>query len=192
MTLGIAIAGFVATVAAAFGGAWYGGRLQRSANLETLARQVQIDSAAKFLAAVGDAMGVFGSGIILASAGRDNPTSKESAQHTWRVLVGLRVQASSLAIVGPDDLAKLARDIQGHAAVVDYSVITGNADQAQASQLEVGRLAEAFEAKATELLRPAAQQMSHPTSEQNDGQKDGGESRSWLAKLSDRVPWNSP
>jgi len=80
----------------------------------------------------------------------------ERAETTWLALIGLSVQASAIAIVGPEALAEIAKSIQGQAVVFDYSTINNERDDAQTAQLEIGRLAQEFEMKAIDLLRPTA------------------------------------
>lgn len=108
MTVAIAIAGFVATVAAAFGGAWYGGRFQRASNMETLALELQIDSAAQFIGTV-DRFSVAYAGAW----GPDTLTFTLSQHHQpiFEPLMALRSRAAAVQIVGPDDLASLAAEI---------------------------------------------------------------------------------
>lgn len=55
MTVAIAIVGILATLMAASGAAYIGGRLQRSGNTEALALELQINAASRFLDVVGEA-----------------------------------------------------------------------------------------------------------------------------------------
>lgn len=157
MTLGLAIAGIVAALVAAFGGAWYGGRLQRSSNLETLTLELQIDAASKFLGAVGDATLAYSQW----DESRLQADPAKRAQPSWQALVGFRVQASAVGIVGPDELSDIARDILAQAMVIDATIISvtfPGETVAEAAQLEIGRLAQEFEAEARRLLRPTSRQ----------------------------------
>jgi hypothetical protein len=106
VTLGIAIAGFVATVLAAFGGAWYGGRLQRSSDMEHLALQLQIDSAARFIGSAGEFISAYG---LAWAPGTENLTMTERQTPIFNGFVAVRSQAAAVEIVGPDGLADLGR-----------------------------------------------------------------------------------
>jgi len=105
MTLGIAIAGFIATVAAAFGGAWYGARLQRSSDTQHLALELQINSAAKCIGSAGDFISVYG---LAWAPGTENLTITERHAPIFNALVTVRTAAAAVSIVGPNGLAELA------------------------------------------------------------------------------------
>ena len=105
MALGIAIAGLVATVAAAFGGAWYGSRLQRSSDRQHLALQLQIDSAAKFIGSAGEYMAAYG---LSWAPGTEHLTMTERQAPIFRAFVTVRSGGAAVGIVGPDGLAELA------------------------------------------------------------------------------------
>lgn len=153
--------GAVVALVAAFGGAWYGGRFQRASNMETLDRQVQIDSAAKFIGAVGEAQ--IGFAHTARSIGEDL-TLTEQTEPAWLALIGLRVRAAAITIVGPEDLAELAKEMLEQAMRFDYVHIQrpeGWEDEALVVWQRFGRLAQEFEEKAVELFR------------RNPGQKNG-------------------
>jgi hypothetical protein len=144
----------VTALVAAFGGAWYGARLQRANNADALALELQIDAAAKFLGAVGEAV------IGYSQSNKPEAETLSPAERTepsWIALIGLSVRASAVAIVGPDALAEIAKQIQGQAMVADYFNIVGGTEGA-AAQKEIGRLAEEFENEARRLLRPTSGQ----------------------------------
>jgi hypothetical protein len=105
VTLGIAIAGFVATVAAAFGGAWYGARLQRSSDTAHLSLQLRIDSAARFIGSADEYISAYGLAWAPGTAGL---TMTERQTPIFNAFVALRSRAATVGIVGPDTLASLA------------------------------------------------------------------------------------
>jgi hypothetical protein len=153
MTDVVAIEGIVAALVGAFGGAWYGGRLQRSSNTETLALQLQIDAAAKFLGAVGDAAVAYGHAN---KPGAEDLSLTERDEPGYAAFVGLKALASAVAIVGPDALADIADQLLAQALVADFD----HGTEGLAAQLEVGRLAEQFENEARKLLRPTSRQKN--------------------------------
>jgi hypothetical protein len=169
MTLGIAIAGFVATVAAAFGGAWYGGRLQRSANVEVLALQLQLDAVAKFIGAVSD----FSLAYSLAWAPGTNPaTLTERHRPLFEVLTTLRLHSAALGLVAPDRLMFMANNI---VRVITHLTLTPFFDHVFLT-VDLTLLIEEFELEARELLKPGGQkngrkwigQSSAPTTDQSE------------------------
>ena len=138
------------------------------------------------------------SGETLFSYGRfaPEPSLTERTEPSWHAVINLSVQASAVALVGPDELAEVAKEIRQQALIVDWANIVGSAnaqicrgDDRQPSttsgNCRKGRrtgggrsreegdraVSEQFEAKAAELLRPA-------------GQKNG---RKWGPRW---LPWN--
>jgi hypothetical protein len=102
------LVGALVALVAAFGGAWFGGRLQRSNDLENITLQIQIDSAAKFIGSVG--------GFSFAYAQAWEPGTENvmlSARHNpiFEAILTLRSQAAAVGIVGPDDLAAITDEI---------------------------------------------------------------------------------
>ena len=93
-------------------------------------------------------------------------TPAERAEPSWQALVGLRVQASAVGIVGPDELSEIARDLLGRAKVIDAMTIDGTPEgkaTAEIAQQELGAIAEQFEHEARRLLRPTPRQKSGRT-----------------------------
>ena len=105
MTLGIAIAGLVATVVAGLGGAYIGAKLQRSGNLAQLQIELQIDAAAKFLAAASDFQFIYG---VQWAPGTEDLTLTERHAPILNALLSVRTQSASVGIAGPDELALTA------------------------------------------------------------------------------------
>jgi hypothetical protein len=100
VTLGIAIAGFGATLAAAFGAATIGGRLQRSSDIDNLRIQLQIEVAAKFIAAVGD----FTIGYAQSNKPRvEDLTPTDQYEAAFMACIALKSATAAVAIVGPDE-----------------------------------------------------------------------------------------
>jgi hypothetical protein len=163
MTLGIAIAGFVATVVAAFGGAWYGGRLQRSSDRETLTLQLRVDFAAKFLGSTGDFISVY---AVAWAPGTENLTMEERQAPIFNMVMRLRAESAAVAIVGPPELADIAQEILKLAGVRGLST-SPDADLAR----DLGRSSDKFKTQAQQL----------PPS----GQKNG---RKWLPWWSTKKP----
>jgi hypothetical protein len=152
----LGIASVVVAALVGFGAAWLGARLQRTSGDHALALQLQIDAAAKFLAAVGE---TFIPLALPGEAGAKGRSNAEQPEPAWIALVDLRVQASALPIVGPDALSDIAKAIEGQALIVDYSKIVGAPDRV-AAQKEVGRLTAQFENEARRLLRPSSRQKN--------------------------------
>ncbi len=152
MTAAIAIVGIAATLAAAFGGAYYGGRLQRSNNAEALALQLQIDNAAKFVAAVGD----FTVGYAQSNKpGVENLTPTQRDEPVYLGYITLKSQTAAVEIVGPDELAELAVQILEKA--LDAGFDHGN--RGVAAHVEVRDLTNEFRDEARKL-RPVVRQKN--------------------------------
>ncbi|MST31253.1 hypothetical protein GHK86_00715 [Acidimicrobiaceae bacterium USS-CC1] len=146
MALGIAIVGFIATVAAAFGGAWYGARLQRSSDTQHLALQLQIDSAARFIGSAGECIAAYG---VAWAPGTENLAMTERQAPIFNAFVAVRTGGAAVGIVGPDRLAELADRFlkcageKGLTTSFDVNVVT-----------ELGTLLQQFIDKARELRPP--------------------------------------
>jgi hypothetical protein len=122
MTAVIAIAAIVATLAAGFGGAYYGGKLQRTANVEVLALQLQIETAARFIAAVGN----FTIGYAQSNKpGAENLTPTEQDESAFLAFIALKSATAAVNIVGPDELSILADKILEKAVDAGFDHGTG-------------------------------------------------------------------
>src|SRR5664280_2107457 len=97
--------GALVALAAAFGGAWYGGRLQRSSDQGTLALQLRIDAAAKLLGTVGEFQFAYGSAW---APDKTDLTMTERQLPIFAVVLALRAEAAAVGIVGPDELGAIA------------------------------------------------------------------------------------
>jgi hypothetical protein len=143
MALGIAIAGFLATVAAAIRGAWYGARLQRSSDTQHLALQLRIDRAARFIGSAGEFIAAYG---LAWAPGTGNPTTTERNVPIFNAFVTVRTGAAAVGIVGPDGLAELA----DHFVKIAQDKGLGTSFDAGVVQ-ELGTLLQVFIDKAREL-----------------------------------------
>ncbi len=151
MTFGIAIAGFVAGVASAFGGAWFGARLQRTSDTEHLALQLQIDSAAKFIGSAGEFQVVHGAAW---APGTEHLTMTERQMPLLGAIFSLRSTAALVSIAGPDELSAIAEEFvttsldKGLATSFDVACVT-----------ELGVLTQRFIDQA-KSLRPGVRQKN--------------------------------
>ena len=157
MTVAIAIVGIVATLVAAFGGAWHGGRLQRSSNTETLALQFQIDAAAKFLAAVEDATLTY---VQSFKPGTEDLAMRDRAEAGRIAFADLAARVAAIEIVGPDLLADIAQDVQALANLANYHYGTSQPAGVMNTRNDMQLLAKGFEREARNLLRPNSRQKN--------------------------------
>jgi hypothetical protein len=100
--------GAIVALAAAFGDAWYGGRLQRSNDQDNLTLQLRIDAAAKLVGTAGDFQFAYGSAW---APDKMNLPLTERHRPIFAVVVALRADAAAVWIVGPDELGEIASDI---------------------------------------------------------------------------------
>jgi hypothetical protein len=153
----LGIATIAVAAAVGVGAAWLGGRLQRSNDVQNLALQLQIDSAAKFIGSASECISAYG---LAWAPGTQNLTMTERQTPIFNAFVSVRSQAAAVEIVGPDGLADLARQFveraqkEGMAPSFDPEVVR-----------KLGALTQRFINEAKEELRPEA------------GQKNG---RRWL------------
>ena len=102
------IASIGAAFIVGFGAAFLGALMQRRATNSALTRQLQIDSAAKFIGSAAD----FSVAYTHAWApGTENATPTERHRPIFEVVLTLRSRAAAVGIVGPDDLAAAAAEI---------------------------------------------------------------------------------
>jgi hypothetical protein len=152
MTAVIAIAAIVATLAAGFGGAYYGGKLQRSTNVEVLALQLQIETAARFIAAVGN----FTIGYAQSNKpGVENLTPTEQDESAFMGYIALKSATAAVNIVGPDELSVLADKILKKAVDAGFD----HGTEGVAAHNEVRDLTNDFR-DAAQKLRPVLRQKN--------------------------------
>jgi hypothetical protein len=102
------LVGALVALIAAFAGAWYGGRLQRTSGREQLSLSFQIDYAAKFIASVADFFVAYG---LAWAPGTQALTMEERQAPLLAAVMDLRARAAAIEIAGPDELAAGAADI---------------------------------------------------------------------------------
>lgn len=109
MTDVIGIAGVATTVVGTLGGTYLGAWLARSSQRETLALQLQLDSAASFIGSATD----FATEYAQAWA-PDNHCESLSERHTpiFQALMTLESRCAAVSIAGPDDLRTGANEIK--------------------------------------------------------------------------------
>ena len=157
------IGGIAAAAVVGFGAAFVGGWMQRKSTRDALELQLQIDAAAKFIAAVGDfTVGYANSNKL----GVEDLTPTERDEPAYFGFIALNSQAAAVAIVGPDELALLADRILERALDAGFDHGTDGV----AAYTEMGRLTGEFRDEARKL-RPTARQKNcrTGTSRQKNG-----------------------
>ena len=145
----LGISAIIVSAAAALFGAWLGGRLQQSGNLESLALQLQIDAAGNFLGAVADFIAVLTTPIQFSPLSAQTLVRGNTSSYRGPAAV-LSARAAEVSIVGPDELVELAQAVVIAANAAAYGGVSGGRNRVA----EIRALQEEFARSATTLLRP--------------------------------------